>query len=341
MPITIKDVAKHAQVSVKTVSRVINHEDPVRAETRARVLRSINELGYVANITAQRLARGRSYTLAFVYYNASWHYTHLVMRGVLASSMQSGYSTLLHPLDSCQVDECNHMLRMAIQGSVDGFIFAPPSDNSVKLLKDLEALHVPFVCLTPRNREGRWPYVAATDWDGAREMTEYLLSLGHRRIGFIKGPRNQRAGTDRFGAFADTLGKHGIQVDPQLVVQGNDLFEAGFEAGQALLQVHPRPTAIFCNNDEMSSGVLVAAHQQGIDIPGALSVAGFDDTPLSKQIWPALTTIRQPVQKIAQIATELLIRLLEEKDTGDYCQEVPTELIIRGSTGPAPQIATP
>ena len=123
-------------------------------------------------------------------------------------------------------------------------------------------------------------------------------------------------------------------------MQGNDLFQAGLECAQTLLQVRPRPTAIFANNDEMASGVLVAAHQQGIAIPGELSVIGFDDTPLSRQVWPALTTVRQPVQEIAQIATELLICLMEGKEVGEYRQEVPTEPVIRDSTGPAPRADT-
>jgi LacI family transcriptional regulator len=335
--VTIKDVAQHAKVSVKTVSRVINHEAPVRDDTRIRVLHSIQELGYVANVAAQRLARGRSKTIAFVYFNASWHYTNLVMRGVLETCMRHDYSILLHPLDSYQADSAECVLRLTTQGSVDGFIFTPPSDRATDLLDKLTAMNVPFVRLTPCDRERNWPWVAATDWDGARDMTEFLLSLGHRRIGFIKGPQDQRAGQDRFDAFEKTLTTHSIAIDPKLVRQGNDLFEAGFDCACRLLQTHPRPTAIFANNDEMASGVLIAAHQQGIKVPTELSVVGFDDTPLARQVWPALTTVRQPVLEIAQIAAELLIRHLEGEVAEDYSQEVATELIIRESTGPAPQ----
>lgn len=336
MSVTIREVARHAHVSVKTVSRVINNEEPVREATRAHVLRSIDELGYVANVTAQRLARGRSHTIGFVYFNASWHYTNLVMRSVLDTGMQAGYSILLHPLDSCQAVDCESILRLTTQRSVDGFIFTPPSDNATDLLEQLDSLGVPFVRLSPMDRERAWPFVTATDSRGAMEMTDYLLSLGHRRIGFVRGPEVQRCGTYRFNAFCEALTGHGLRVDPQLVVRGNDMFLAGLQCGQALLRVHPRPTAIFANNDEMAAGVLMAAHQQGINVPGELSVAGFDDTPLSRQVWPALTTVRQPVQKIAQVATELLVRLMEGQEAGAYGQEVPTDLIVRDSTGPCP-----
>jgi LacI family transcriptional regulator len=164
-------------------------------------------------------------------------------------------------------------------------------------------------------------------------MTRYLLSRGHRRIGFIKGPAEQKAGYDRFDGFKVALTEEGIDIDPILVTQGDDHFDSGQACARTLLNTRPRPSAISANNDEMASGVLVAAHQMGISVPGELSVTGFDDIPLSWQVWPALTTVRQPIRKMAELATMLLIRILEGGEPDTLQHRLPTKLVIRESTG--------
>jgi LacI family transcriptional regulator len=335
LTVTIRDVAKHAGVSIKTVSRVINNEAFVRDETRAKVLQAIDDLGYVVNVSAQRLASGRSYAIGLVYHDASWHYINHVLQSVLATGRKAGYNVILHPCDACRPNDCQDILHLVSQRSVDGFIFTPPSDNSATLLNELQASGVPFVRLTPRDRESPWPYVTTTDWQGACDMTQYLLSRGHRRIGFVTGPPEQKTGRDRFDGFRAALAEEGINADPTLVAQGDDHFDAGCSGASSLLNVRPRPTAIFANNDEMASGVLVAAHYMGISVPKELSVVGFDDIPLSRQVWPPLTTVRQPIRKMAELATNLLIRILEGEELDTYRFEVPTRLIIRESTGDA------
>lgn len=333
MPATIRDVAKQAGVSIKTVSRVINNEDTVREETRARVVQAIEELGYVANVFAQRLARGRSYTIALVYHNASWHYINHVLRGVLETARQAGYSLTLHPCEAIRNHDCQAILDLAGQRSVDGFIFTPPSDNVSSLLQDLQAADVPVVRITPSNRELPLPYVTATDRQGAYEMGCYLLANGHRRIGFIKGPPEQKAAHDRLAGHQAALAATGVELDPLLVVQGDDHFEAGYMGGLALLRAGSQPTAIVANNDEMAAGVLAAAHQLRIAVPQQLSVAGFDDIPLSRQVWPALTTVRQPIYEMAELATNLLIQILAGETPDRLQYELATELVIRDSTG--------
>jgi DNA-binding LacI/PurR family transcriptional regulator len=199
-------------------------------------------------------------------------------------------------------------------------------------LEELDKLGVPFVRLSPVDREKPWPYVTATDRQGAYEMTRYLLSLGHRRIGYVVGPANQRAGHDRLAGYQAALAETGIQVDPSLVRYGDDHFEAGFAAAQDLLRLAPRLTAIFCNNDEMAAGAISAVFQSGLQVPDDVSIAGFDDIPLAYQIWPPLTTVRQPIFEIAETATKLLIHLLNGEALDELRVEIPTELIIRQST---------
>jgi LacI family transcriptional regulator len=334
MAVTIRDVARHAGVSIKTVSRVINNEAFVRQETRVKVMQAVEELGYVVNVSAQRLASGRSHTIGLIYYNASWHYLNHVLQSVLETGLKAGYHILMHPCDATRPRDCQDILHLVFQGSVDGFIFTPSSDNTASLLEELQASHVPVVCMTPRNQESAFPYVTATDWQGAYDMAHYLLLQGHRRIGFIQGPANQQAGYDRWDGFAAALAEAGIQPNPVLVAQGDDHFDSGHGCAMALLSGQPRPSAIFANNDEMASGVLVAAHQQGLRVPEQLSVAGFDDLPLSRQVWPSLTTVRQPIRNIAELATRLLIRILEGRPLSALKHELPTQLVIRESTGP-------
>ena len=332
MTATLRDVAKRAKVSVKTASRVLNDEDGVAEPTRRRVTKAMQALGYVANLSARRLATGSTFTLGLVFHNASWHYILDVQRAILETARPSGYNMVLQPCDATNTDDVQAVLRLYSQHLVDGYIFTPPADNSSVLLNELCQLNVPFVRLTPFDREQAWPYVAATDRQGAHEMTQYLLNLGHRRIGYVMGPIEQKAAHDRLAGYQTALADAHIELDPELVKQGRDLFESGAQTGHALLALTPCPSAIFCNNDEMAAGVMAAVFERGLRVPEDVSVAGFDDIPLSHQIWPSLTTVRQPIYRIAQTATEILLGLLKHEPPAVLQVEFPTELVIRKST---------
>lgn len=336
MPVTIHDVARQAKVSIKTVSRVINQEALVKESTRAKVLRVMEELGYRPNISARRLARGRSHVVGLVFHNATWYYIHDVMRGMLETSRQEGYSTLIHPCDINKPEDQAEILGLVEQQQVDGFIFTPPCDNAISLLNQLQEWQVPFVRLTPWDRERPWPYVAARDWQGAYDMMQYLLSLGHRRIGFIIGDPDHRASYDRMEGYKAALEMHRIPFEPALVKQGDFHFESGISCGSELLKADPRPTAIFASNDNMAAGILTAAHQLGVAVPEELSVAGFDDVRLTQQVWPPLTTVRQPIYESARWATCLLVGLLKREPVQPVHHELSTTLVIRKSTGYPP-----
>jgi LacI family transcriptional regulator len=299
---------------------------------RAKVLRAIGQLGYVPNLSAKRLAKGRSLAIALLYHNASWHYIQDVQRGALDTARAAGYTTLMHPCDLTQPTDACGIVEMALQRQVDGFIFTAPADNAPTLLENLDRMGVPFVRLTPADRASAWPYVTATDRAGACQMTRYLLSLGHRRIGYVFGLYESQAAHDRFAGYKDALAEAAIAYDEALVRFGDDHFDAGRDATRSLLEMRPRPTAVFCSNDEMAAGAYVAAHESGLRIPDDLSVAGFDDIALARQIWPALTTVRQPIYEIAVTATRLLVELLRNRALTAPHHEIPTSLVIRAST---------
>ena len=335
MPATIRDVALCADVSIKTVSRVLNDEPFVRDATRAKVLQAIAELGFVANLSAKRLAKGRSLAIGLLYHNvrrSSSHYIQDVQRGVLDVARAAGYTTLMHPCDLAQPSDACGIVELASQRQVDGFILTAPTDNARALLETLDQMGVPFVRLTPSDRASAWPYVTATDRAGACQMTRYLLDLGHRRIGYVVGLQDTRAAHDRFAGYRDALTEAGVVYDETLVRFGDDLFDAGRDAAHSLLQMPARPTAIFCSNDEMAAGACVAIHETGLQIPGDMSVAGFDDIALARQIWPPLTTVRQPIYEIATTATRLLVSLLGHNPLPTSHHEIPTSLVIRAST---------
>lgn len=330
--VTIRDVAKHAGVSAKTVSRVINDEPFVRDSTRAKVLQAIEELGFVVDLSAKRLATGQAFAIGLIYHNASWHYILEVQKAVLQAAREAGYSTVMLPCDVCTERDSQEILRAVSQRAVDGFIFTPPADNLTLLLETLQGLNVPFVRLSPTDRQKPWPYVTTTDMQGAYEMTRYLLGLGHRRIGYVLGPSDQQAGSDRFDGYKAALTEFGITHDLSLTCQGNDHFSSGFAAASGLLDRDPRPTAIICSNDEMAAGACAAVFEGGLCVPQDISIAGFDDIPLSRQIWPPLTTVRQPIYEMATTAANLLVSLLKGQEPSGLAVEIPTELVVRKST---------
>lgn len=330
---TIRDIAGKAGVSVKTVSRIINNEPMVGSETRTRVLAVMQDLEYVPNIMAQRLARGRSMVIGLLIHNSTWAYLSDVLEASLEVARQRGYGIMTRLVDVNKPADHEELLRMVAQQRAEGFLFTPPCDNLPELLESLQKRNVPFVRLTPHDRRLPQPQVSANDYQGARDMTEHLLSLGHRRVGFIMGNPDHQASHDRLAGFRDTLLAHDLTLDPALVRQGDWQFNSGVVGGRELLEMDPRPTAIFASNDDMAAGVLSTAHRMKISVPEALSVAGFDDVPLAEQVWPPLTTVRQPIHQIAKLATSLLIDLLEGKTLSALHHELPTELVLRESTG--------
>jgi len=330
---TIHDVAAAARVAIKTVSRVLNNEPNVRAETRARVLDAVKALNYHPSLSARSLAGRRSYLIGLVYEKPSVNYLVDIQYGAMARCREERFQLIFHPCDAEGRELTREITALVAQTNVDGLVLTPPTSESKELCKALEQSSLPFVRIAPNDDSNPLPHVDMDDLGAAREMTEYLLGLGHRRIGFIVGNPQQGASQRRLLGYREALQAHGIEFEPRYAHQGQFVFESGVECARQLLTLPAPPTAIFASNDDMAAGAVVAAHEMGIAVPGQVSVAGFDDTYIASSIWPALTTVHQPSYDMAYTATELLLEMLT---TGEVpqSQRIPHRIIERASTGP-------
>ncbi len=334
---TIDDVAELSGFSIKTVSRVVNNEPNVRQSTRDKVMAAVDKLGYRPNLSARSLAASRSYVFGLLYDNPSANYVIDVQDGVLSVCRPQGYDLLIHPCSHRDVRLKDEILDLVRQTRVDGLILTPPITDLPELVQALCAADFPFVRIAPANHKELAPYVETNDWQAAYDMTCKLIGLGHKRIGFVRGHPDHHAVAFRYEGYRAALADKGLPFDESLVEQGFNSFESGEKAGRRFLQRPNRPTAVFAGNDDMAAGVMMVAHQLDLRIPMDLSVAGFDDTPVAHQIWPALTTVRQPIRAMAQQATQLLLDRARGGDTGAASKALSSSLILRESTGPAPR----
>jgi LacI family transcriptional regulator len=226
------------------------------------------------------------------------------------------------------------VMGLVDQTHLDGLIVTAPLSESTTLIRALDRRSLPFVRVAPNDVEHQTPYVDMDDAGAAREMTEYLLGLGHRRIGFIIGHPDHFASGQRLVGYKAALAAHGIEFQERYTRQGYFTFESGMDAAKELLSQTDRPTAIFASNDDMAAGALMAAHELGLNVPEQLSVAGFDDTYIAKTVWPRLTTVHQPTYDLAYTATNLLLQLLQS-GTVPQSMRLGYRLVCRASTAVA------
>lgn len=332
--VRIEDVAAAAGVSMKTVSRVLNREPNVREDTRIRVQAAVDKLKYTPSLSARSLAGNKSYLIALLYNNPSANYLMEIMGGVLAACETEQYNMLNCPLD---LDE--HRLIASFESLVarsqpDGLVLTPPITDSPALLRRLAELDIPYASISPKQASRMGADMNETR--AAADMVEHLVSLGHRRIAHIVGHPAHGASGWRLAGYRQGLEKAGLRFNPELVVPGEFSFESGVVGAEMLLSLRKRPTAVFAANDDMAAGVIRVALERNMRVPEDLSVCGFDDTPMSRQIFPALTTVHQPSHNMGRLATLELLASLRTPDSGRMLH-IPYALRVRRSTGPAPK----
>lgn len=334
---TIDDVARLAGVSIKTVSRVFNNEPHVRPATHDRVVKAAHMLDYQPNLSARRLAANRAFVIGMLYENPNSDYVTEMQYGSLEACRLQGYGLLIQPCDVLSPTLVEALVDLKRRATVDGFIALQPISDLENFNRAMLEHDIACVRVSQRPFEGL-PWISVGDEEAAADMTEQLLSLGHQRIGFIMGHPDHGSSHDRLVGYRSALEQHGISFDTTLVEQGRFDYESGYECAKRLLALRPRPTAVFASNDHMAMGVLTAAHESGLEIPRDLSVTGFDDTSFARFSWPPLTTVCQPISQVAQMATEVLLALLQGRSDGVFDRRLGAQVVLRASTGrPGPR----
>ena len=304
---TINDVARIAGVSKKTVSRVINRSPLLNEETRGKVEQVIRDIGYVPNPQARALALRRNFLVGLIHDNPNAQMVLNVQQGILEALHGTEFAMVIRPVDrnsSAMLDDVRHFLE---QQRLYGVVLLPPISENDKLARLCDELDVKYVRMGSAELDDPDHMVASNDREAVADAVQYLITQGHRLIGLIEGPDGFRSARERRLGFEDALRSAGIKLPRSLIAQGNYTFETGVAAANRLLDLSPRPTAIFASNDEMAAGVVHAARGRGIDVPSDLSVVGFDDTPIAAHIWPPLTTVRWPIVSMARAAAFKLV----------------------------------
>jgi LacI family transcriptional regulator len=339
---TIHDVARRAGVSPMTVSRVVNGEPNVRDATRAAVLAAVKDLRYAPNPAARSLAGAQSARIGLVYSNPSAAYLSEFLLGALDEGSRKSAHLLLEKCEVSSPSAERAAVRRLIDGSVAGVILPPPVCESHVILTELKKAEIPTVAVATGRFRSDASCVRINDFKAAYEMTRYLLGMGHRRIGFIKGHPNQTASGERWLGFETALREADCKPHAPIMEQGFFSYRSGLDAAEKLIATDPRPTAIFASNDDMAAAVVSVAHRRGLDVPRDLSVVGFDDSAIATTVWPELTTIRQPIASMAEAALDILILEIRRRRDGEIGipvdHLVAHELIVRESAA-APRTA--
>jgi len=326
--LTIQDVARATGVSVSTVSRVLNDKGDVAPDTYKKVQRVIEELGYTSSLAAKSMRSRKTNVIGLVMRDVKSSFNVQVIRGVDRAVEQLGYDLIIYSSKNRggQAQAAWEQRQISrLNGSlVDGIIISTPTASTFSTA-------FPLIAIDSQNQSVDFPTVTATNRIGALAAVEYLISLGHRRIGFIGGRSDLESAVRRLQGYKDGLQQANIDIDPDLITSGDFSRKAGFKCAQQLLSLPRRPTAIFAANDESAIGTIEAAREAGLAVPRNLSVIGFDNIPEVSYMSPALTTIDQSIDSMGQIATERLIELIQGKPLTNTLYKAPTRLIIRGS----------
>jgi LacI family transcriptional regulator len=327
---TIRDVADKAGVSFKTVSRVINNETNVKKDTINKVKSAIKELNYRPNVFAQSLAGGKTRIIGLIYDNPNPVYISHIMDGVLSYCYQMEYAVIIHPCKFKDKDLLSVMSELIKKTRLTGMILTPPLSDSQELLGMLDEIEIPNVLISPGSEDIDANCVTTNDYDSSKKMTQHIIKKGHKKIAFIKGHPDHLALSNRTNGYMDALEEAAIGINDSFIMQGYNSYESGIECGKQLIALKEKPTAIFAANDEMASGVMKVILDSGYEVPKDFSIAGFDDTPVTQMLNPPLSTVKQPLEKMGELAAKKLIAELEGVDFFEN-QKPQSSLIIRES----------
>jgi LacI family transcriptional regulator len=324
--VTIQDVAKTAGVSVSTVSRVLNGKVDVASDTQDRILSVIDNLGYTTNLAARSMRSQKKNLVGLVMPDIAYPFAIEVMKGVNQAIAESEFDLLVYTTgDVRKSGRAFHeqkYVSLLTNSISDGVVIVAPVAGEFNI-------DAPIVSIDPLASNPSYPAVHATNYQGATDAMDYLLGLGHRRIGYISGRAELESSNRRLKGYYDALKKAGIPVDEELVASGDYTTETGVTGARKLLGLARPPSAIFASNDQMAMGVYQVTEEMGLRIPDDLSVVGFDNITESKYM--GLTTVDQFILEMGYVATQMLIKLINGAPLDDQKYRMQTQLVVRSS----------
>lgn len=331
--LTISDIARLANVSKKTVSRVINHSGLVKPATRDRILRIVDKHGYQPDPQARALALRRSYLVALISDQPNPQYVVDIQRGILEAMNGTAYQLVIRPCDRGSPTLYDDICEIITHQKFFGVILTPSISEDDGLIGRLRQIECPYVRVAAVSLDTPENMIETHDYVGAAEAARHIAALGHERIAHIHGPDTFLSAAERLRGFRVGLAEYGLKLDKRYLLTGGYTFESGMDCGKHLLELSEPPTAVFCGNDEMAVGVYQAARRAGLRIPEDLSIVGFDDSPIATRIWPTLTTVRLPIVHMGRIAAQLLISNLDRMAMEPpSATSVMPSLLVRDST---------
>jgi len=335
--VTIKDVAEAAGVSTQTVSRVINFRPDVSPETKKRVQKVIDDLGYSPNVIARSLVRGRSNTLGVVGYGLGYFGPTSILKGIEQKSNELGFSLLLSLLDDFKPSHINEIVNNLLSRQVEGIIWAVPGNDRLvgQLSGSFKDFSIPIVYLNKSKRADDL-ILALDNQFGARLATEHMLNQGYCHVGIITGPSDWWEAQQREAGWRKVMQKSGASDLDRFKVVGNWSAQSGNVGLHDLVAKSPQIDAVFASNDQMALGALQAARQLGIRIPNELGIVGFDDIPEAAYFYPSLTTIRQDAEELGAQAVDQMCNFIRARQRGEEYKPdivwIKPRLIVRNSS---------
>jgi DNA-binding LacI/PurR family transcriptional regulator len=336
----MKQVAIAAEVSSSTVSRVLSGAPsrvPITEETRQRVLAAAAELGFRPNRLARGLRGSSTGLVGLVVRDLGYPLHQSLIAAIVGAAHDRGHHVVIGSTDGLDADR--HELEQILEARmVDGVVVVGGLDDLPRLVGDLVHEGIPVVGLGSGTRDLAIPIVRSDNDRGARLVAEHLLGLGHRRVGVVVAGVHPEL-VDRRDSFLSAMAAAGAPVDPRQVLDVPNTPEAAELATTTLLAARDRPTALFCTTDMVARGVLVAATRAGLRVPDDLSVVGFDDQEWARHWWPALSTVRQDARRLGEVAVDLVLHAIADPASASRAgshDRVPVRLVVRDSSGPAP-----
>lgn len=325
--VTIHDVAEAAGVSVATVSKAVNGRYGVAPETMARVMRHVDALGYESSLVASSMRSRRTGVIGVLVADFE-PFSAEVLKGVGRALAETPYDLLAYSGSHREGAGWERRSLSRLSGTlIDGAIMVTPT--IVNVTSD-----VPIVAIDPHTGRADLPTVESDSFGGAQQAVRHLVELGHRRIGFIAGRPDLRSATARDAGYRAALAEAGIALDPSLVGVGRYEGDIARDAALRMLSLEQPPTAIFAANDLSALSIVDVAHERGLSVPRDLSVVGFDDVPEASRAAVPLSTVRQPMQRLGAVATELVLALLGGETPEQTHIRLPTRLVARATTAP-------